>query len=350
MAVKIRHEELHRFISELFNKAGVPKDDAELVAEVLVKADRRGISSHGVSRIPIYIERIERDLVIPDAEITVIKESPSTALLDGGYGLGQIVGVKAMQVAIDKANETGVGIVSINKSHHFGIAAHYAEMAIEEGMIGIACSNTTALMAPPGGASKAIGNNPFAFAFPSGSQLPVIFDAACSAVAQGKIIVANINGKSIPEGWAIDKDGKPTTDPAEALKGFLLPAAGTKGYGLAVIIESLAGVLSGAQVAKNLPSIYNDLENRQNCGHFFAAIKIDNFDDLDEFKNRMDDFIIDMKSGKKAIDNDEIFLPGEIELKKEMIADIHGVIIEENNYNLLQEVGQKYGVELNVNE
>lgn len=342
--VNVRYESLYKYITNIFEAAGLEKEDAKLVAEVLSKADLRGISSHGISRIPIYIKRLELGLVNKNAQLTVLKETASTAALDGGYGLGQVVASKAMKIAIDKARKTGVGIVTLNKSHHFGIAAHYAEMAAREGMIGMVFSNSTALMAPPGGASKAIGNNPFSFAFPAGDHYPVIFDMACSAVAQGKIIVANINGDKIPDGWALDAEGKPTNEPAKALKGFLLPAAGVKGYGLAVVVEALAGVLSGAQLGSDIPSIYGDLENKQNCGHFFAAIKIDCFMELLEFEKRMDYLIDQLKNGKKAPGYDEIFMPGEIELRRQIKALQDGINIDDSNFMLLQEVGDKYGV------
>lgn len=343
---KISCENLKKYIADLFHSAGATEEGAEIVAEILAKAEFRGITSHGVSRIPNYIERVERELVDPDPEVKVVKENWTTAHVDGGFGLGQIVAHKAMKIAIEKAKEYGVGIVSVDKSHHFGIAAHYAEMAAKEGMIGFATSNVTALMAPPGGASKAIGNNPLAYAFPAGKHLPVIFDMACSAVAQGKLIVADMNHKSIPEGWAVDINGLPTTDPAEGLKGFLLPAAGPKGYGLAVSMEILAGVLSGAAVAKNLPSIRNDMVNKQNCGHLFIAIDINAIDDLEKFKERIDKFIDEMKDGKKAVGSEEIFMPGEIELKREIAAKETGVEIPDETFEILQDIGNKYNVSL----
>ena len=346
MAVNIGHKDLEKYITDIFTKAGASQEGAGMVSEVLTKAELRGITSHGVSRIPNYIERVELELVDPDPEIKIINETPITALMDGGFGLGQIVATKAMELAIKKAKKTGVGIVSVRKSHHYGIAAHYSEMAAKEGMIGFTCSNVTALMAPPGGASKAIGNNPLSFAFPAGKNFPIIFDMACSAVAQGKLIVADMNHKSIPEGWAVDVNGLPTTDPAEGLKGFLLPAAGAKGYGLAVVMETLAGVLSGAAVAKNLSSIRNDLVNKQDCGHFFMAINIETIDDLNAFKERIDKFIDEMKEGKKATGSDEIFMPGEIELRKEVKAKEEGINIPEETFELLQEIGKKYDVKL----
>lgn len=346
MTVNIDHKDLWRFVSELFNAAGVSAEDADMVADVLIKAELRGIKSHGVSRIPIYIKRIEMGLVDPAADIKIVHETPVSAVVDGGYGLGQVTATKSMRLAIRKAKETGVGIVSMNKSHHYGIAAFYSQMAADNDMIGFSCANTTALMAAPGGASKAIGNSPFSFAFPADKQLPVIFDAACSAVAQGKIIVANINGQKIPDNWALDAEGNPTTDPAEALKGFLLPMAGPKGYGIAVVMEILAGVLSGSDTGIHLGSIYNDLEHPQDCGNFFMAIDLNAFGDVDEFKKRMDEYITDMKNGKKAKDTKEIFMPGEIELRKEIEALEGSLEIEDDTFKPLVDLAEKYNVEL----
>lgn len=346
MTVKVGHKEIWQFVSDLFQAAGTTKEDADMVADVLIKAELRGIKSHGVSRIPIYIKRMEMGLVNARAEIKTVHETPVSAVIDGGYGLGQATATKAMRMAIDKAKKCGVGIVCMNKSHHYGIAAFYSQMAAEEDMIGFSCANTTALMAAPGGASKAIGNSPFSFAFPAKEQMPVIFDAACSAVAQGKIIVANINGQKIPDNWALDSEGNPTTDPAEALKGFLLPMAGPKGYGIAVVMEILAGVLSGSDTGIHLGSIYNDLENPQDCGNFFMAIDLKAFGDPDEFKERMDGYILDMKNGKKAKTTKEIFMPGEIELKKEIQTLKDGIEIEDDTFAPLVELAKKYNVKL----
>ncbi|MCI7302550.1 MAG: Ldh family oxidoreductase [Clostridiales Family XIII bacterium] len=347
MTVKVDHKEIWQFVADLFQAAGTTRENAQMVADVLIRADLRGIKSHGVSRIPIYIKRMEMGLVNSRAEIRILHETPVSAVIDGGYGLGQITATKAMKLAIEKAKTCGVGMVCMNKSHHYGIAAFYSQMAAEENMIGFSCANTTALMAAPGGASKAIGNSPFSFAFPAKEEMPVIFDAACSAVAQGKIIVANINGQKIPDNWALDCEGNPTTDPAEALKGFLLPMAGPKGYGIAVVMEILSGVLSGSDTGIHLGSIYNDLENPQDCGNFFMAIDLKAFGDPEAFKERMDGYIQDMKNGKKAKNTKEIFMPGEIELKKEIQAKKDGIEIEDDTFAPLVELAKKYKVKLN---
>ena len=215
MSVKMKQDELRKLIAALFQGVGVPVEEAAMVADVLMKAEVRGIKSHGVSRIPIYIKRLELGAVSKTCQMKILRETPCTAMIDGGYSLGQVLGTKAMELAIEKAKKTGIGIVGVNKSHHYGIAAYYSEMAMQHDMIGFTCCNTKAMMAAPGGASRAIGNNPFSFAFPADKQLPIIFDMACSVVAEGKIIVAKNAGKNIPEGWALDQNGSPTTDPVD---------------------------------------------------------------------------------------------------------------------------------------
>ena len=346
MGVKISQSKLHEFITSLFNEVGVPKEEAKMVADVLMKAELRGIKSHGVSRIPIYIKRLELGVVSTKSNLTILKETACTALLDGGYGLGQVLGTKAMRIAIEKAEATGIGMVGLNKSHHYGIAAFFSEMAIKHNMIGFSCCNTKAMMPPPGGASRAIGNNPFSFAFPSGEQLPVIFDCACSTVAEGKIIVSKNAGKSIPEGWALDVSGNPTTDPSEALKGFILPAGGPKGYGMAVVMELLSGVLTKAATGTHLTSIYADVDKPQNCGNFFAAIKIDAFDDVEDFKKRMDAYILDLKNSKRAKGVEQIYMPGEIELRNEIKLGESDLEISDESYLPLKELANKYKLDI----
>lgn len=346
MGIKIPQQKLRTWITELFQKTGVPRDEAAMTADVLMKAELRGIKSHGVSRIPIYIKRLELGVVSAKCNLTTIRETACTALLDGGYSLGQVAGTKAMQLAVEKAGTAGIGMVGLNKSHHYGIAAYYSEMAVKHDMIGFTCCNTKAMMAPPGGASRAVGNNPFSFAFPAGKQLPVIFDCACSTVAEGKIIVAKNAGQTIPEGWALDSNGNPATDPAKALEGFILPAGGPKGYGLAVVMELLSGVLTNAATGTHLTSIYADADRPQNCGNFFAAIRIDAFDHIDAFKSRMDRYIVDMKNSRRARGTAQIYMPGEIELQNERNLGDKDLEISEESFKPLKELAEKYQLEL----
>jgi ureidoglycolate dehydrogenase (NAD+) len=313
--IRVNGEKLKKFGIEVFKKVNIPPPDADILADTLFQADLRGVHTHGMSRLPIYVKRITRGLINPKPNIRIMKESENTALFEGDFGLGQISGFNAMEVAIRKAEIYNVGVVGIRNSNHFGAAAYYAMMALPKDMIGFACSNTPPLMPAPGGAKAVIGNNPLAFAVPAGKELPIVFDMACSIAAQGKIMLAMKRGEKIPEGWAANSYGLPTTDASEALKGFMLPVGGPKGYGLAIIVDAFAGILTGAAYGSGVASMYGDLQNKQKSGHFFIAIKIGSFMEPSLFKKRIDNLIREIKLSPLAPSAEQIFLPGEIEFK-----------------------------------
>lgn len=309
----IKSDNLKRLMYEVLRGVNVSEQDAEIVSDILLQADLRGVDTHGAIRLPIYIKRIQLGLVNPRPNLETIQETEATAVIDGDFGLGQLSSFRAMELAIKKAAATGIAAVGVRKSHHFGAAAYYAQMALNQDMIGISCTNSPPVMPAPGGAQEVVGNNPIAFAVPAGKEMPLVLDMACSLVAQGKVMLAMKKGEKIPEGWATDSQGIPTTDPVKGLKGFLLPFGGHKGYGLAMIIEALAGALTGAAVGKHVTSIYNDLQNKQNSGHFFIAIKVEKFIDPEFFKGIIDNFIQETKSTPLAPGVKEVFMPGEIE-------------------------------------
>jgi LDH2 family malate/lactate/ureidoglycolate dehydrogenase len=307
----IRADKIKNFNKTILKIVHVPGNDAVTVAESLVQADLRGVNTHGAVRMPIYVNRLRKGIFNPTPDIRTIHESQTTAIVDGDFGLGQVVGSKAMQLAIKKADTSEVGIVGVKNSHHFGAAAYYSMMALTKDMIGFACSNQVPLMPAPGGAKKVVGNNPFSFAIPAGKELPIVFDMACSVAAQGKIIIASKRGESIPEGWATDCKGIPTTKPFEALEGFLLPVGGHKGYGLALIVDILSGILSGATLDRSFTDMTKNFIN----DHFFMAIKINNFLDPSLFKVQIDNRIKEIKNSPLAPGVKEVFLPGEIEFR-----------------------------------
>jgi ureidoglycolate dehydrogenase (NAD+) len=313
--LKLNPEALKSFCIQILKKVHVPCQDAEIVADTLLQADLRGNNSHGIIRLPIYIKRILLGLVNPKPNMEIIKESVNTALYDGDFGLGQVSSFNAMKIAIDKAELNKIGAVGVRNSSHLGATAYYAMMALPQDMIGFACSNTPPLMPAPGGTKAVIGNNPFAFAVPAGEELPIVLDMACSIAAQGKIILAMNKGEKIPEGWAANSQGLPTTDPLEALEGLLLPVGGPKGYGLAIIVDIFAGLLTGGAFGSGVASIYKDLQNKQKNGHFFMALKISSFMEPFLFKKRIDNLIQQIKQGPLAPGVQEIFLPGEIAFK-----------------------------------
>lgn len=314
----LQAEALRRFCTAAFRQALMWEEDAALLAETLVEADLRGVHSHGVMLLPRYVRGLKVGGVNPRPEVKVVVETAAVALVDGDNGMGQMASVKAMELAIEKARRLGVGAVGVRNSNHFGAAAYYAMLALPHDMVGFATTNAPAVMAPWGGVTPTVGNNPFAYAMPAGRERPLVLDMACSTSARGKIRLAAQKGERIPLGWALTKEGEPTEDPHEALAGLLAPVGGYKGYGLAVIIEALAGVLTGALFARDIPRA--GLESSEvfypyHVGHFFGALDIGCFLSIAEYKARMDRLIGQIRSTALAKGVDRVYLPGEIEFE-----------------------------------
>ncbi|WP_158553331.1 Ldh family oxidoreductase [Peribacillus saganii] len=311
--MQYKASKLRDFSNRVLMKVGVPEEEAEIITTTMIEADARGIHSHGLMRLPIYIQRIQKGYIRNEAEITVEKDNKGTAVLDGHFSAGQVVATKAMDMAIEKAGEYGISAVSVRNSNHFGIAAHYALKAAKKNMIAIVMSNTAPLMPPTGGAEKVLGNNPLAIAAPSSGKNPVLLDMALSNVALGKIIFAKNKGVLIPDGWGADKSGAPTTDPSSVLDGgFVLPVGGPKGFGLALMVELLTGVISGGDFSKMIPSMY-DLSQKQSISHLMIAIDISFFMDVDRFKGLSETLGGYVKNAIKAPGVEDLYLPGEIE-------------------------------------
>jgi LDH2 family malate/lactate/ureidoglycolate dehydrogenase len=331
--------DIKRFCGELLVAYGVPADEAATIADSLVKADMRGMGSHGVMRLPVYIKRIKAGLMKAQAAMTVEKDCGAALVLDADFSFGQVAGERGMALAIERAKEFGIGACLVKNSGHFGMAARFGEMAAAEKMVGIVLANTTPLMPPTGGAEKKIGNNPLAIVAPTKGD-PIVVDMALSAVAMGKIFVAKNKGEKIPLDWATDRDGAPTDDPAKAIDGgLLLPMAGPKGYSLAVAAEILTGVIAGA-FAWQLPSLYN-LTAKQSVAHFFIAVNIGRLLDYDTYLENIEALKAGLKGARRLPGVKDIFLPGEIEQNREKhAAEIGlpaGVVAELND--LAREAG-----------
>src|SRR5436309_12875917 len=291
-------ERLFDFTVRVFEHLGVPDVDARLAATVLQSADLRGIDSHGVARLHTYFDMLDLGRINPKAQVSIVRESASTATVDGGNGLGLVVGPKANEIAMEKAAAAGSGWVSVRNSNHFGIAGYYVLEALERDLIGWAMTNTTKLVAPLWGAERVLGTNPIAIAFPGEREPPVVIDMATCAAAYGKVEIARRAGGRIPEGWAIDRDGRASTDPAGMIEGgALLPLGsdrergGHKGYALAIMVDVLCGVLSGANWGPFTPpfALRQEIPSRSvgnGIGHFFGAMQIDGFIDHDSFKRQ----------------------------------------------------------------
>ncbi len=321
----------------------MPRDDADEVAGCLVTAELRGVDSHGMVRLPVYGARVAAGVVKARPDMTTRATGASSVLLDGDNGLGPVVGARAMELAIDLARRQGLGFVGVCHSNHFGPAAYYVDKAIAADMIGVAISNAPPNMAPFGGRLRFLGTNPIGIGVPAGDEPPLVFDASTSVAARGRIIVASHEGRAIPEGWAIDPDGYPTTDAARALAGAVLPFGGAKGSAISFVIDIFCGVLTGAAFASHLNTL-EDLSRVQNVGHVVAAIRPDLFLPLDTFRARMDEILRMLKSCPPAPGVDQVLVPGELEFEHQARAMEHGVTLPASVTAQLRTFGDTLGV------
>jgi LDH2 family malate/lactate/ureidoglycolate dehydrogenase len=264
--------DLRRFVIAVLETRGVPGHDGAAVADALLYADARAISSHGLALFPGYLRRLAAGTIAARCAPLVVEEFAAIAVLDGDNGLGPVAARRAMLLAIDKAAEFGLGAVAVRNGNHFGPAGYYASLALERRMLGVATSNAAAIMAPPGGATPVVGNNPVAIAAPAADAEPVIVDLALSVASVNKIRQVAARGERLPAGWALDRTGRPTDDPQVALDGLLMPAGGHKGFGLAVATELLASVLPGGLFAWDVLS-----REHHGMGFFFLALDVDRF-------------------------------------------------------------------------
>ena len=304
-------DDLRRFAAELGVHYGVPEADAELLADSLMEAELTGAGTHGMTRLKRYIERIQGGYIDPMSPSRVERESVSTAAIDGGNGLGQVLGVRAMRLAVGKARETGVGVVTVRRSAHWGANAYYCRLAAAEQMIGIAYTNCEPAMPPTGGRQAFFGTNPIALACPTGKGWPIQIDLATSGVARGKIVAAAKAGEPIPVGWAIDADGNPTTDAQAALDGAVLTMAGHKGYALAMMVEILSAVLSGSAVGPEVASMIANEPRPADVGHFTMALAVEAFMPVEAFTTRIDAMIDAVTASPPAPGAESIRVPGE---------------------------------------
>jgi LDH2 family malate/lactate/ureidoglycolate dehydrogenase len=335
---------LTAFTAELFRKAGLPQADAAIVAEGLVKADLRGVGSHGVSRVPMYLERLRRGVVNPKPRITVTRVAGAAALLDGDDGMGFIAGRRAMQEAIRLASESGIGMVGVRRSTHYGMAALYVLQAIEAGYIALAVTNSSPAIPVWGGRTTFLGAAPLAAGLPGGKTQPYVLDMAMTVIARGKIRLAATHGKPIPEGLALDKEGRPTTDARKAFEGVCLPFGGVKGAALSMLMDLLAGLYTGANYGGEVKSLYFDHSAPQNVGHLFIAMKPDLFISRQEFDERADIFVERVKNLPRAAGFSEIMIPGEPEEKAEQTRQRTGVPLTDKVSSELRAEAERAGV------
>src|SRR5262245_56938974 len=304
----VRAEALQAWAADVFVRLGLREGDAALVAATLVEADLRGVSSHGVQRMPGYAAGLRRGSIVAQPDIRVITESGWAAVVDGGGGMGQLAAQLGMRLALDRAAEGGHGAVAVRRSSHCGAMAFWAMQAVPERCIGLAVTNAGINMMPTGGRVKLVGNNPMAYAIPTGREAPIVLDMATSVVAGGKLDVARLKGEPIPLGWALDAAGQPTTDPVAARQGALLPLGGPKGYGLAVVLDVLCGVLAGGRFGKGL--------GERGSSHYFEVYRISDFTPYEDFLERIGALIDQLHACPPADGSDGVVLPGEIEYRQ----------------------------------
>jgi LDH2 family malate/lactate/ureidoglycolate dehydrogenase len=351
-------EELREFSRRVFVHCGVPQRDAALAAEVLARADLRGIDSHGVARLRSYFEMLGAGNINPTPRVKVVRATASTATVDGDNGLGLVVGPQANEIAMEMAQKAGSGWVSVRNTNHFGIAGYYVLKALERDMIGWAMTNTTKLVAPLWGAERMLGTNPIAIGFPGKQEPAIVLDMATCAAAYGKIEIAQRKGEAIPQGWAIGAKGEPTTSPEAMIEGgALLPlgsqreTGGHKGYGLAMMVDMLSAVLSGANWGPFAPpfALRQEIPKRsvgKGIGHFFGAMRIDGFIEAEEFKRQVDDYIRVMRATKPAPGTSGPLIPGDPEREAEYERRRKGVPLLLPVVEDLQDIAEKTGIPL----
>jgi LDH2 family malate/lactate/ureidoglycolate dehydrogenase len=325
---RVPMSQLQSLVTAMLQRVQVPTEDAQILAEALVLADARGMNSHGVMRLPIYIKRLQQGGFAPVTKFDLISETPSTALVDAGNGLGAVATTRAMDLAIAKAQISGIAAVGVRASNHNGEGAYYVMRAVRAGMIGIATTNGSPIMPVWGGTTPMTAPLPIAFGIPTDKELPIVLDTALGMSSRGKILYYAEKKLQLPLGWLVDSNGTPTTDPSWINNGgWILPIGGHKGWGLIFMCEILCGILTGGGFGRELTNLYGDLNQGQGNGHFVIAINISAFIEPEFFKKRMDECIREMKASELMPGVSEILMPGEIEFRREMKQQIEGVTL-----------------------
>jgi LDH2 family malate/lactate/ureidoglycolate dehydrogenase len=334
-----------RFSRAVFLACGLSPADADTVTQSLVWADLRGVDTHGLARIPAYVDRFRKKLVTSQPDLKVESRLPFAATLDGDNAIGAVIAKRAMDEALARAASVGIGVVVARRSNHFGAAGYWARFAVPQNCIGICVSPASKSLAPFGSKAPLFGTNPFAVAVPAGQHAPWVMDFATSVAARGHIRLAVRAGEPIPEGWALDKDGYPTTDAKKALEGVMLPFAGPKGSALSMLADILGGVLSGAAFAGDILDMNTDFSAPQGLGHFFLAMKIDAFMPPATFAARMEEMIARIKALPPAPGVAEVMYPGEPEAKTARDRERNGVPLSSVTRTALAKLANELGIE-----
>lgn len=351
-------EQLNAFAKAVFNHMGCSPEDAALATEVLLRADLRGIDSHGVARLSGYARLWEAGRINPRPNVRVVHETPSTAVVDGDGGLGLVVAPKAMAVAMQKASVAGTGWVAVRNSNHFGIAGHHAMMALEKDMIGMAMTNASPLVAPVHSVERLLGTNPICVAIPAGEQPPFVADFATTTAANGKLEILQRKNKDAPQGWIQDRTGGTSLNPHELKDGGALIPLGSdlehgshKGYCLGAWVDIFSAVLSGANYGPWVPPFVSFLAPPADpvglgIGHFFGAMRVDAFRPASEFKQHMDKWINRFRSAKTIDGRERVMIPGDPERESEVARQLSGIPIIGKVVADLEELASRYSIRI----
>jgi LDH2 family malate/lactate/ureidoglycolate dehydrogenase len=334
---------LNEFCINMLIKAGFDSKDAEIISDTLIFAELRNVKSHGIVRLPTYIERMEKGLINQSAQMKFTNNTAAAVtMLDADNGMGQVAGYKAMKQTLSIAKIYGIGMTAVKNSNHFGVASYYSMMALEDNMIGIVMSNSSPAIAPFGTKTPLLGTNPLTVAVPAKNGKPIVLDMSMSTVARGRIRMCALQSKEMPMDWGLDTEGNPTSDPNEALKGSLVPIGGVKGSGLSLIVDLLTGILTNTAMTGEVKTV-TDMSGPSKTSHIFLAIDIEKFIDPDLYKSNVDAVINTIKSLPPKGDN-EIFMAGEIEQNLMDKRKAEGIPVDFEVIELLNKLAESYGI------
>jgi len=340
----VNHEKIKVVLTQIAKNAGASDYEAEILADSIVDAELRGMSSHGMVRYPSYMARIKQGLYATKAEFRVERDEGAVVLLDAQNGLGAPAAMRATELAVERAGKYGISLVGVNHANHFGCGSYYTKYAASKGMISFIIANANAWVAPYGGAKKKLGTNPLGFAIPNGDKEPFLVDMATSEAAQGKVVVASKKGISVPPTWGVDAEGKPCTDPNAILNGgALMPFGGPKGYGISLAIELLCSALAGGCRSTEMGSMF-DTEKLVGTGYLICVIDVSKMVDPAVFADRVQEIFDDMKDASTP--ESEVLIPGEIEDRKAAIALEKGIEVADAVFEDLKKLAEEYGVDM----
>ena len=342
MPHNVQADDLTRFGTAVLQATGVPAADAHLLADSLVAAELWGHSSHGMLRLPWYVQRLRSGAMRAGTHGRLVVDNGAIAVLDGEDGIGQVLTDRAVKLGVERARQSGISAVAVRQSNHFGTAAYFTREAAKAGCVTFLATNASPAMAPWGGRAKAIGTNPWSIAAPAGKYGVAVMDIANTAVARGKIYLAAERGQDIPPGWAADEAGVPTTDAQQAIHGLILPMAGHKGYVISFMMDVLAGVLTGSGFGAGIAGPYQP-DRKSGCGHLLLTIAIESMMARAEFEQRMEALITEVKAVPTAAGIDEIFFPGELEDRHTAQRRAHGITLADQTWQSLATLGAETG-------